>query len=137
MRTVEFHGAGWRSGAVLVAETFWERLRGLIARPPDTAMLVPGRSVHGFGMRRSCQVVALDGDGVVVSSSILRPGTLVRVPAARWMLELPTTAPLPPVGGVLAGRSPIAGGRSAAETRDPRPALHVPQALSSRSCREP
>lgn len=109
VRTVEFHGAGWRSGAVLVAETFWERLRGLIARPPDTAMLVPGRSVHGFGMRRPCQVVAIDRDGVVVSSTILRPGTVVRVPAARWMLELPTSAPPPPVGGVLAW--PIPGGR--------------------------
>ncbi len=103
MRILELSSGEWRSGQVLLAETFWERLRGLLARPSDTAMLIPGSSVHGFGMRRSCRVIALDPGLGVLSTSILRPGRIVWQQGAAWMLELPVTVPPPPAGGDSVG----------------------------------
>jgi hypothetical protein len=102
MRLVELSCAGWRSGPVLRAHAFWERLRGLIARPPDTAMLIRTRSVHGLGMTRPCRILALDARCRVLAVSVLRPGRMVSVRGASWMLELPMSIPPPPIGAVLA-----------------------------------
>ena len=87
-----------RHQSVWVAETFWERLRGLNGRPPDAAMLLPGWSVHGVGMRRRITVIALDAEFRVMATRQLRPGGVCAVRGARWMLELPTWAEPPSIG---------------------------------------
>ncbi len=86
---------------VLVAETFGERLRGLIGRPPNWAMLLPGRSVHSIGMRRPVMVVALDADFRVVEIERLEPMRLCSPKDARWLIELPIGCELPTKGETL------------------------------------
>jgi hypothetical protein len=101
---VEIFGDGWESGPVLVAERFAERLRGLRGRGVETSMLIRGWTVHGFGIRRSCVVVALDESFRVLSSQILRPRRVVVAPGAAFMLELPASASPPALDSPLRHR---------------------------------
>ncbi len=68
------------------------RLRGMIGRPaldPATAMLFTRcNSVHGFGMRRSLDVVFIDRDLIVTSTRQLRPWCVVTDRRAVATLEL-------------------------------------------------
>lgn len=57
---------------VAVADSWWRRLRGLLARPPlrfDEGLLLLGcSSVHTVGMRYPIDVAFLDEEGKVVRS---------------------------------------------------------------------
>lgn len=83
---------------VEVAETWWQRLRGLIGRArlqPDEALLIRSCSaIHTFGMRFPIDVVFLDARGVVLKAvSNVRPwrvGPICLGSAA--VLELPSGA---------------------------------------------
>ena len=55
---------------VMVADSWWRRLRGLLGRPPlregDGMLLLDCASVHTVGMRQTIDVAFLDEQGVVV-----------------------------------------------------------------------
>jgi hypothetical protein len=93
---------GVRTRPVLVADRFVDRLRGLVGRPGDAAMAIPGWSVHGWGLHRAVWAVGIDAEGTVLSVSRLRPFGLRVVPGAVWMLELPVVD-RPPVAGSTVG----------------------------------
>jgi uncharacterized membrane protein (UPF0127 family) len=83
------------AGRVLVADRWWERLRGLIGQPPlpagDGVLLDPCKSVHTWGMRYPIDVVFLDAeDRVVALYPALPPRRVTRLHrGARAALELP------------------------------------------------
>lgn len=56
---------------ILVADWWWQRLRGLLGRPPlqsgQGLLLTPCRAVHMAGMKYPLDVVFLDRDGIVVA----------------------------------------------------------------------
>ena len=69
---------GWR---VSVADSWWPRFRGLLARPPlmkgEGMLLLRCGSVHTIGMTRAIDVVFVDAEGKVVRSiPRLRPWRL-------------------------------------------------------------
>lgn len=71
----------------------WERLRGLLARPPLTAgqalLIDPCPSVHTLGMRYALDLVFLGPDFHVLKQvSRLRPLRWAGCPGARATLEL-------------------------------------------------
>lgn len=72
-------GSGVSVGSrVAVADRWWQRLRGLLARPALTGgeglLLLGCNSVHTIGMTHAIDVAFLDGDGRIVRSiSALRP----------------------------------------------------------------
>lgn len=71
----------------------WERLRGLLGRPPLRAdeglLLVPCASVHTFGMTRPIDVVYLDRDWRILRIVAgLRPGRVSWTWRAVATLEL-------------------------------------------------
>lgn len=80
---------------VAVADSWWRRFRGLLARPPLEAgegmLLLRCASVHTVGMRRAIDVAFLDREGRVVRSiSRLEPWRLGLGGArAAHALELP------------------------------------------------
>ena len=66
---------------VRVADSWWHRLRGLLARPPlcegEGMLLLDCDSVHTVGMRQTIDVAFLDAEGTVVRSlPRLRPWRL-------------------------------------------------------------
>ena len=66
-------GSGIRVGSkVAVADSWWRRFRGLLARPPlnegQGLLLLGCGSVHTIGMVHSIDVAFLDADGRVVRS---------------------------------------------------------------------
>ena len=66
-------GSGIRLGSrVSIADSWWGRLRGLLARPPlkkgEGMLLLGCASVHTIGMTRAIDVLFLDADGKVVRS---------------------------------------------------------------------
>ena len=81
---------------VLVAEWWWQRLRGLLGRPPlqpgEGLLLTPCRAVHMAGMKYPLDVAFLNQDGIVVALyHSLLPGGRSRWHAAAYSaLELPT-----------------------------------------------
>lgn len=60
---------GWE---VAVADSWWRRLRGLLARPPlrrgEGMLLLECASVHTVGMRQEIDVAFLDAHGRIVRS---------------------------------------------------------------------
>lgn len=87
---------------VVLANTYWRRLRGMLGRSPlpPGLLLVPGGSVHGMGMTASLEVAVLgpahpEADRVlgphrVLKTAVLRPMGLVgSAPGARSVLEAP------------------------------------------------
>lgn len=78
-----------------LADRWWLRLRGLLARPPLLAgeglLLLRCRAVHTFGMRFPLDVAILDRDGRVVATyPALPPGRRTRFHrAGAHVLELP------------------------------------------------
>lgn len=92
--------AGAWARRVEYADGFLARLLGVFSAPTG-AVLIPGRSVHGFGLRRPLWAVAVDEDGVVLEVRILNPLAVVVFRRARWMLELPLAELPPPIGDRL------------------------------------
>lgn len=60
--------AGWNPSHMVVARSFWQRLRGLLGsdfsddRPLGPVVFPNCSSVHTFGMRRRIDIVFLDAD---------------------------------------------------------------------------
>ena len=80
---------------VEIADTWWRRARGLLARPRLQAgqgmLLIDCASVHTAGMRYAIDVAFLDEDGLVVRTvAALAPWRVgLGGPHARHALELP------------------------------------------------
>jgi hypothetical protein len=87
---------------IVLADSYWRRLRGMLARRelPAGLLLVPGGSVHGVGMTRSLDVAVLGpahegadrvrGPHRVLRTGVLRPmGLHGSAPGARAVLEAP------------------------------------------------
>ena len=79
------------------AETMFERMRGLLARPPLSAdqgfWLEPCNSIHSFAMRYALDVVFLDADGHIVKLvENLNPWRVAAAIPARVTLELQSGA---------------------------------------------
>ena len=75
------------------AETMFERLRGLIGRPPlnpdQGYWLDPCNSVHTFGMGYPLDVIFLDTAGLIIKvAENLRPWRIAGAIGARVSLEL-------------------------------------------------
>lgn len=94
MRTVSLRDETQRAfGPVRVAETAWERTRGLLGRemlqPGEGLLILRCGSVHTFGMRYRIDVVFLDAQGVVrrVAKS-LAPARMAWCRSGRHVLEL-------------------------------------------------
>ncbi len=81
---------------VVLAATWWSRLRGFIGRDEPVAgegiLLMPCNGVHSFGMGFSVDVLFLDGSGEVleVVRSLAPWRRTGRVPGAYYVLEVPT-----------------------------------------------
>jgi len=77
-----------------VAAGWVQRLRGLLGGPPlrphEGLWLVPCRAVHTFGMRRTIDVVFLDGRGRALKTAVrLRPNRIALCISAHSVVELP------------------------------------------------
>ena len=82
-------------GRICVANTFWQRLKGLLGAPPlqpgEGLLLESCQAVHMFGMKQALDVAFLGREGRVVAVyHDLRPGQRSRYHGkARQALELP------------------------------------------------
>jgi|FLYL01.1.fsa_nt_gi hypothetical protein len=85
---------------VEVAASFVDRLLGVLA-PGVEAVLLPGRSVHGFGLTRSVWAIGIDRSGSVTEVRRLRPFGLLVLPGCRWILEIPIEWKPPRLGDRL------------------------------------
>lgn len=75
--------------------SIWERMRGLLARPPlqngEGLLIAPCPSVHTFGMRYALDLVFLDRAGRVLKLVCdLRPWSMAACANAHAALELPS-----------------------------------------------
>ena len=80
---------------VAIADTWWQRLRGLLGRPAlqpgEGLLLTPCRAIHMAGMKYPLDVAFLDPQGLIVALyHRIAPGERTRWHAsARSALELP------------------------------------------------
>jgi uncharacterized protein len=97
-----------------IADDWWRRLRGLLARPPlkhgEGLLISPCRSVHMIGMKFGLDVVFLARDGRVVGLyEALAPGRLTR-----WHHDAFHALEVPP--GTIASSGTCLGDRLAWES---------------------
>lgn len=76
------------------ARSIWERMRGLIGRPPlragNALLITPCSSVHTFGMQYPLDLVFLNARGRAVKLvSNLRPRRIAGCLGAKHVLEMP------------------------------------------------
>ena len=117
MSTVRIRNA--ERGTVLgdeieIADDWWQRLRGLLGRPPlkhgEGLLISPCRSVHMIGMKFGLDVVFLARDGRVVGLyEALAPGRLTR-----WHRDAFHALEVPP--GTIASSGTSLGDRLAWES---------------------
>ena len=79
---------------LMVADTFWKRLRGLLGTrewPEGNALLIsPCNSVHMFGMKYCLDLLFLDRQNMVLEAvEALAPGRLKLCGGAKCVVELP------------------------------------------------
>ena len=79
---------------LMIADTFWKRLRGLLGTrewPEGNAFLLrPCNSVHMFGMKYCLDVLFLDRQNIVLAAvESLAPGRLKLCRGAKCVVELP------------------------------------------------
>ncbi|MEM5551772.1 DUF192 domain-containing protein [Pseudoalteromonas sp. NEC-BIFX-2020_002] len=87
-------GAGVLIGNVLIANTWWLRLRGLLGRTlneNDGLLIVPCNSVHMIGMRYAIDVVYLNKQNTIIKIvKNLRPWQVSTCRNACKVIELST-----------------------------------------------
>ncbi len=93
-------GDNWTDRARM-ARGFRDRLTGLRKSSIGDSILIPTRSVHGFGMRWPIMAVGIDADLRVIGAKLLRPRRVVVFPKARYILEVPVGEPVPPGGSIV------------------------------------
>jgi hypothetical protein len=81
---------------VLLAESRRDRRLGVLTS--YSRVLIRTRSVHSHGLTEPLLVVGLDGQGTVASQRCLYPKTMLLLPGAVWILELPIEDVGPEVG---------------------------------------
>lgn len=76
-----------------VANTFWQRLRGLHALPPlsrrEALLIRPCNSVHTFRLAYGIDVAYLDRQGVILKLVSLVPGQVSLCWSAKAVVEMP------------------------------------------------
>ncbi len=87
MHTVEIRSDDWGFQAVLAADTFYARWRGLRPQAGGRVMWIRGRSITTFGMREPLGWAAVDRSGSVLAVGVARPRRIVYVPGATAYLE--------------------------------------------------
>ena len=93
MRVVSLSHAGGPLGPVSVAESSWDRTRGLLGRTLASVgtglLILRCNSVHTVGMRYAIDVVFIDADGVVLRVvNALAPLRFAGYGPARHALEM-------------------------------------------------
>lgn len=89
MKPVRLSGEGWCHSPVILAESRYERWRGLRGLPERSVLLLACSSVHGIGMRRAFLAVGITSDGVVRRVETVRPGRIAFLRGCTYVLELP------------------------------------------------
>lgn len=83
-------------GRVVLADSWWSRLRGFLMRPEprrgEGLLLTPCDAIHTWGMDFDLDVVFLDGSGDILSVVEDLPPRRIppRVRGARYVLEVPS-----------------------------------------------
>lgn len=91
---------GWATRAHL-ARSFLDRWLGIRRVAGSKPVLIPTRSVHGFGLEAPLLVAVIDAGMRVGQVRALRPGGVLTFPTARYVLEMPMGSEPPPPGSVL------------------------------------
>lgn len=86
---------------VIVCDSPYARWRGLRPWSCGVGAILKGHHVHGSGLAEPLAVLGLDVSGVVVSRRVLRPRRHVRIPGARFIVEVRLGLPLPRQGEVV------------------------------------
>jgi hypothetical protein len=105
MERVRLSTSGWKVDGYM-ARTFADRFLGVRRVPPGSIIVIPARSVHGFGLRQPLEVVGLDAGMRVAATATLRPNRIVVFPSARIIVELPSGRSVPERGDLIE----VAGG---------------------------
>lgn len=100
-RRIGLAGTDWRYEPIVLATSFRDRLAGVRRHDAQTGMLFNTGSVHGFGLHRPLRAVAMDAWGRVITVRLLRPGSVIRVAHAAWLLEIPEPADVPALDDYL------------------------------------
>lgn len=114
--TITSVGGGWTHTPTVLAASHRIRRVGLRPLSCGLGLVIRASSVHGIGMVEDLTLIGVSADGVVVRCATLSRGSIVCMPDARFVIELPGHIPGPQRGDRLVY---LRGGR-------PAPSGHPP-----------
>jgi uncharacterized membrane protein (UPF0127 family) len=101
VKNVGLKSGSWSVGHLVVAESFFERLRGVSLSAARQGILIQRSAVHTMGISYAIETVAVDREGRVVEVRTLNPNSFAWFRRAKYVLELPAGSPVPPVGSLV------------------------------------
>lgn len=84
-----------------MAETFWDRLRGIKKIPDGSGVALRSRAIHTVGLEKPFGAFGLDQTGTVVTVKTLAPNRFFYFRDADLVVELPEESELPPEGATI------------------------------------
>lgn len=88
----------WTGDGLVVAESFFERLRGMKLSTVVRGVVIRRSAVHTLGLSSAIEIVAVDREGRVIGARTLAPNRFAWLRGASYLIELPGGAELPEVG---------------------------------------
>lgn len=101
MKNVGLRAGSWSVDHLVVAESFFERLRGVKLSAARQGILIHRSAVHTMGIADAIETVAVDREGRVVGVRTLSPNRFAWFRRAKYVLELPAGSPVPPIGSLV------------------------------------
>lgn len=101
MKYVGLRADSWSVDHLVLAESFFERLRGVTLSAARRGIVIQRSAVHTMGMSHAIETVAVDGEGRVVGVRTLNPNRFAWFRGAKYLVELPPGSPVPLIGSLV------------------------------------
>lgn len=101
MKNVSLRADSWSVDDLVLAESFFERLRGVNLSAARRGIVIRRSAVHTMGMSHAIEAVAVDGEGRVVDVRTLDPNRFAWFRGANYLVELPAGSAVPSVGSLV------------------------------------
>lgn len=88
----------WSADGLVVAESFFERLRGVKLSTAVSGVVIRRSAVHTMGVSSAIETVAVDREGTVIGVRSLAPNRFAWFRGASYLVELPGGTEVPEVG---------------------------------------
>jgi hypothetical protein len=101
VKNVGLRAGSWSVDGLALAESFFERFRGVKLSAAVSGVVIRRSAVHTMGVSRPIETVAVDREGRVMDVRTLAPNRFAWFRGASYLVELPAGTEVPEVGSMV------------------------------------